>query len=142
MASYSYQTPSACNGLSGDAIPSFNSLQSDHSLKYIIYTISPDSKLINVLTSSKTGDYSQFLSELPENECRYGVYSFGDDQNDTIFVNWIPDRAPVMERELYVESAVELWREMMGLRPVARFEVCEKSAIEEGDVRKKIEFSG
>ncbi|KAF3078664.1 cofilin [Orbilia oligospora] len=139
----SYQgPPSACNGLSGDAIPLFNRLQSEHSPKYIIYNIPADTKLISVLKSSQTRNYSEFLSELPDNECRYGVYSFGDDQNDTIFINWIPDGAGIMERELYVECALELWREMMGLRPVARFEVREKSAVAEEDVRKKIAFSG
>ncbi|KAK6531398.1 cofilin [Arthrobotrys megalospora] len=134
-----YQPPSSgCKGLSGDAISLFNKLQSEHSLKYIIYTITPEENLISVLKSSPSGDYSSFLSELPDSECRYAVYSFGDDQDYTIFINWLPDGAKVMDRELFVESSVVLQREMMGLKPGARFEVSEKGSLAEEVVKRKI----
>ncbi|KAK6495333.1 cofilin [Arthrobotrys musiformis] len=139
QSAFSYAgPPSICNGLSSDALPLFNRLQSEHSPKYIIYTINPTTKIISVLKSSPTRDYAAFLSDLPEKECRFGVYSFGDDQNSTIFVTWVPEGADAKDRELFGKCAVELWREMLGLKPTGRVEVREKSALAEEVVRKRV----
>ncbi|KAK6356434.1 cofilin [Orbilia javanica] len=125
-----------------DCIPLFNRLQSEHSPKYIIYTITttnPSVNLITVLKSSPTRDYASFLSDLPDKECRYGVFSFGDDQNDTVFITWVPEGAKAEERKMFLECSVELWGDMFGLRPIARFdEVRGKAEILEEVVRKRI----
>lgn len=85
-----------------DCVKAFNSLKLNRESKYIVYTLTPDNKEI-VIAKKEPADpskdneafYNEFLTHLPENEPRYGVFDFEFEKEDgsgkrnrIVFVNW------------------------------------------------------
>ncbi|KAL7276332.1 cofilin [Rhizina undulata] len=111
-------------GLSADCIPAFEELKlgKTKETKYIIYKLSDDKKNIVVDKISNNGDYQQFLSDLPEDECRYAIYDFeyeltnGEGKRSKIcFYAWSPDNASVRNKMVYASSKVALSRALVGI---------------------------
>jgi cofilin len=76
--------------------------------------------IITKQTSAKD-DYEEFLSELPENDCRWAVYDFkyelpeGGKRTKILFVSWTPDIAPVRKRMVFASSKSALTRSLVGV---------------------------
>ena len=45
-------------------------------LKYIVFKLADDNKEIQVEKSSDSGNYDDFLADLPADTCRYAIYDF------------------------------------------------------------------
>lgn len=63
-------------------------------LTYITFTLSGDNVEIVVDKKSASKDYSEFLTQLPETECRWAVYDLeydlgdGGKRNKLVFYHW------------------------------------------------------
>lgn len=71
----------------------YQKLKLGKSIKYIIYKLSDDNTEIVVEKTSQSKDYDDFVSSLPEQECRYAVYDFEFEKEDgkrskICFVAW------------------------------------------------------
>ncbi|KAG0304843.1 cofilin, partial [Dissophora globulifera] len=69
---------SSASGVQADktCLEAFQSLKLGKKFKYIIYKLSDDQKNIVVEKQAERGTYDEFLSHLPETECRWAVYDF------------------------------------------------------------------
>ncbi|KAH9448060.1 hypothetical protein Pst134EB_022047 [Puccinia striiformis f. sp. tritici] len=79
--------------------------------KYIIYALSADSKEIVVEKVSESQSYDEFLEDLPAGACRYAVYDFEYEleesegkRNKLCFFTWSPDEAKIKNKMLYAAS--------------------------------------
>jgi hypothetical protein len=68
--------PECSVGLDAQCVPAFEDLKLGKKSKFIIYTMSDDKKNILVDKISEDPSYDNFLSLLPEQDCRYAVYDF------------------------------------------------------------------
>jgi len=62
-------------------------------IKYVIFKLSDDNKEIVVEKTSESGEYDDFVADLPGESCRYAVYDFQFDQgegqrNKITFIAW------------------------------------------------------
>ncbi|KAF3918978.1 Cofilin [Dactylellina cionopaga] len=108
-------------GVAADSVTHFNELKLHKTSKYIIYKLSSDNRSIEVLKKSQDADYETFLSDLPENDCRYAVYDFEFDtadgrRNKICFFTWSPDGAPVKSKMVYSSSKDALRRALPGIQ--------------------------
>mmetsp|Transcript_26103 Transcript_26103/g.38638 ORF Transcript_26103/g.38638 Transcript_26103/m.38638 type:complete len:145 (-) Transcript_26103:308-742(-) len=79
--------------------------------RYFIYVLTKDQKSIVI---EKTGDrsktYDDFVEELPEHECRYGLIdvefesSDGRETSKMVFISWVPDTSKIREKMVYSGS--------------------------------------
>eukprot|EP00560_Eucampia_antarctica_P005624 CAMPEP_0197832010 /NCGR_PEP_ID=MMETSP1437-20131217/12899_1 /TAXON_ID=49252 ORGANISM="Eucampia antarctica, Strain CCMP1452" /NCGR_SAMPLE_ID=MMETSP1437 /ASSEMBLY_ACC=CAM_ASM_001096 /LENGTH=139 /DNA_ID=CAMNT_0043435171 /DNA_START=106 /DNA_END=525 /DNA_ORIENTATION=+ len=93
-----------------DVTTQFNEFKLKHTNRYFIYSII-NKKIIKI---EKTGDctktYQDFMAELPEEDCRYGLIDLefettsGRPTSKMIFIAWNPDNAPVRRKMLYAGS--------------------------------------
>ncbi|KAG5352936.1 hypothetical protein C0989_011978 [Termitomyces sp. Mn162] len=89
--------------------------------KYIIFTLSSDSTEIVVEKTSSSTDYDDFIADLPESECRWGIYDFefekegGGKRNKITFVSWAPDSAKIKQKMVFASSKDALRRTLVGV---------------------------
>jgi len=91
-------------------------------LRYFIYMISKDKKYIVI---EKQGDitksYDDFVADLPENDCRYGLIDLEFETDDgrptskMVFISWNPDTASVRPKMLYSGSKEALKSTLTGV---------------------------
>ncbi|KAG2196709.1 hypothetical protein INT47_009619 [Mucor saturninus] len=107
--------------VNSECLDLYQELKLRKSYKYLIFKLSENNQEIVVEKSSETGDYDDFLSQLPDNEPRYAVYDFeyekpGDGKRNKItFYSWIPDTAKVRQKMLYASSKEALRRKLVGI---------------------------
>uniref|UniRef100_A0A7S2IF81 ADF-H domain-containing protein n=1 Tax=Helicotheca tamesis TaxID=374047 RepID=A0A7S2IF81_9STRA len=86
-------------------------LKKGEPLRFFIYKVSKDKKFIEIEkkgTYDKT--YDDFVGELPEDDCRYGVVDVdfesadGRETSKLVFISWNPDTAAVRPKMLYSGS--------------------------------------
>lgn len=74
--------------------------------KYIIFNVNKDSTEIIVEKESKSTDYEDFATELPEKECRWAVYDLeytkGDEgqRNKLCFIAWSVHTIPFVTQAI------------------------------------------
>jgi len=111
-------------GLKPDCVPTFDELKlgKNRKMKYIIYKLSPDNRLIEVEKTGADEGYDKFIEALPEKECRYAVYDFDFElaegegkRNKLCFYTWSPDNAPVRNKMIYASSKEALRRALNGI---------------------------
>ncbi len=61
--------------------------------KYIVFNLNKDLTEIVIEKSSSSTDYDKFISDLPEDQCRWAVYDFefekeGAKRTKIVFVSW------------------------------------------------------
>lgn len=105
-----------------DVVTQFNDFKLNHSHRYFIYQVSNDKKSI---VMEKTGDssktYDDFVDDLPENDCRYGLIdlafetSEGRETSKMVFISWIPDSAKVRSKMLYAGSKEAIKAALVGV---------------------------
>jgi len=94
-----------------EAFNDFKLKKGPNKLRYFIYVMSKDKKSIEI---EKRGaiekTYDDFCSELPENDCRYGLIDLEFETDDgrptskLVFISWNPDTASVRPKMLYSGS--------------------------------------
>lgn len=77
-----------------ECLSAFQELKLGKKTKYIVYTVSKDNTEIIVEKSSTSSSYDEFISDLPEFECRWAVYDFefekegAGKRNKICFYSW------------------------------------------------------
>ncbi|KAK6534394.1 cofilin [Arthrobotrys megalospora] len=104
----------------GACIDKFEELKLRKTSKYIIYKLNDTKTQIVVDKSSTDSDYSTFLEDLPEEDCRWAVYDFAystadGERNKIVFISWSPDNAPVRSKMTYSSSKDALRRAFNGV---------------------------
>jgi cofilin len=79
--------------LNDNCVNIFQELKLKKTHRYIIYGLSHDLKEIEVLKTSSSDSYDDFLSDLPETDCRWAVYDFiyekdRQKRNKLVFISW------------------------------------------------------
>jgi cofilin len=88
---------------------------------FIIFKIVDKKEIVTDFISGEGEVYQTFLDKLPENECRFAIYSFGFTTKDgramnkMVSISWIPDKAKVQEKMLYAGSKDALGRVLVGV---------------------------
>lgn len=100
----------------------FNDLKLGKKYKFIIFKINEAKTDIVVDETSTSEDYDEFLSKLPENDCKYAIYDFEYElgagegkRSKIIFYTWSPDTAPVRSKMVYASSKDALRRALSGI---------------------------
>lgn len=89
----------------------------------------------------KDATYDQFLEELPENECRYGVFDYeftadGRQQSKILFVVWAPDTAKIKPKMLYASSKANFKKKLVGIG--AEIQATDLAEIDAEAVQEKV----
>ena len=100
----------------------FSDLKLGKKYKFIIFKINEAKTDIVVDETSTSQDYDEFLSKLPENDCKYAIYDFEYElgggegkRSKIIFYTWSPDTAPVRSKMVYASSKDALRRALSGI---------------------------
>lgn len=81
-------------GVHPDCVTAFQALKLKKQHKYIIFTLNESFSEIVVDKTSTVQDYDDFISDLPETECRWAIYDFefekegGGKRNKIVFLSW------------------------------------------------------
>ncbi|KAG5719275.1 Cofilin [Termitomyces sp. T112] len=108
-------------GVNPNCLEEFQALKLKKTHKYIIFTLSSDSTEIVVEKTSSSTDYDDFIADLPESECRWGIYDFefekegGGKRNKITFVSWAPDSAKIKQKMVFASSKDALRRTLVGV---------------------------
>ncbi|KAF3094654.1 cofilin [Orbilia oligospora] len=108
--------------VASDCVTTFEELKLRKSSRYIIYKLNETKTQIIVDKASTETDYEAFLTDLPENDCRWAVYDFAyklsegeGERNKIVFISWSPDNAPVRSKMTYSSSKDALRRAFNGV---------------------------
>jgi cofilin len=88
---------------------------------FMIFKIQNMQEIVTEFTSGNNEVFQTFLDKLPENECRFAVYSFdfttkdGQAMNKMVSISWLPSTGKVKERILYTASRDVLHRTLSGV---------------------------
>jgi len=104
-----------------DCVNRFNELKLAHSYRYLVFKMSPD--LTNVVlekTSSASASWEEFESDLPKDDCRYGIFDFeyekdGGRRNKIVFVVWCPETSKIKSKMLYTSTKDSLKKKLVGI---------------------------
>ncbi|KAF8583127.1 actin cross-linking [Ramaria rubella] len=108
-------------GVNTECLETFQQLKLKKTLKYIIYGLNKDNTEIVVLKSSDSQSYDDFISDLPEQDCRWAVYDFefekegAGKRNKICFFSWSPDDAKIKSKMLFASSKDALRRSLVGV---------------------------
>jgi len=104
------------------AFNEFKLKRGEFHLKYFIYKIGKDKKTIEIeKKGSLDKNYDDFVSDLPENDCRYGLLDLDFESDDgrptskLLFISWSPDTAPVRPKMLYSGSKEAIKAALVGV---------------------------
>ncbi|KAK4526282.1 hypothetical protein GAYE_SCF22MG4196 [Galdieria yellowstonensis] len=76
----------------------------------------------NITKCSAQEDWKKFVTELPQNDCRFAVYDFeyqtseGVSKNRIIFILWSPESAKIKSKMLYSSSREALVQKLNGVQ--------------------------
>jgi cofilin len=96
-------------------------LQKGEKLRYYTYKIENKKTIVIDSKGARDKTYEDFCSELPENDCRYGVIDLDfktvDDRptSKLVFITWNPDTAAVRNKMLYSGSKEALKTALNGV---------------------------
>ncbi|KAJ3513689.1 hypothetical protein NLJ89_g2803 [Agrocybe chaxingu] len=108
-------------GVSDQCLTAFQDLKLKKKFKYIIFNLNKELTEIVVEKTSDNQSYDDFLSELPETECRWVIYDFefekegGGKRNKIIFLSWSPDDAKIKQKMVFASSRDALKRSLTGV---------------------------
>jgi len=89
--------------------------------KYIIFEVNDAKTEIIVKKTSTSKDYDEFLTDLPENGCRWAVYDLEFEKEDggvrqkIIFYHWSPDGAKIKDKMVSASSRDAIRRSLVGI---------------------------
>jgi cofilin len=109
----------------GEDVPSsvsqFKLQQGDFKLRYLIFVIENKKVILIEKQGPREATYEDFVDDLPENECRYGLIDIefeSDDGRPTsklVFITWNPDTASVRLKMLYSGSKEAIKSALVGV---------------------------
>ena len=113
------------SGISVDdeCVNTFMELKLRKKYRYIVYKLNDDNTSIVIEKKVESCDkYDDFLSELPEDDCRYAVYDFEFEKspgegirNKICFIVWVPDTSKVRQKMLYASSKDAIRKKLAGI---------------------------
>ncbi len=91
--------------------------------RYIVYKLNDDNTSIIIENKVESCEkYEDFLSGLPEDDCRYAVYDFEYEKspgegirNKICFIVWVPDTSKVRQKMLYASSKDAIRKKLAGV---------------------------
>ncbi|KAH9980312.1 actin depolymerizing factor [Lactifluus volemus] len=104
-----------------ECLDRFQELKLKKTHKYIIFMLNKEKTEVIVEKTSSSADYDDFLTCLPESECRWAVYDFGFEneegakRNKIIFYSWSPDTAKIKDKMVSASSRDALRRSFVGI---------------------------
>ncbi|KNC81177.1 cofilin [Sphaeroforma arctica JP610] len=108
--------------VSDQVVQIYDAIKLGHKHKYFIMKISDDNTEVEVVkTAETTATWDDFIGDLPENDCRYGVFDFdyktkdGGQRNKLIFVVWAPDTAKIKKKMLVASSKDAVRKKLVGI---------------------------
>jgi len=105
-----------------DCIKIYEEMKQKKKIKYAIYRLADDNKSIMVEKIQEIGEWVDFCADMPQNECRYGIFDFnyvladGGTRNKVVFIAWAPDTANVKKKMVYSSSKDALKNKLTGLQ--------------------------
>ncbi|KAF8349533.1 hypothetical protein F5887DRAFT_946645 [Amanita rubescens] len=106
---------------SNECLDVFKDLKLGKRHKYIIFNLNNTFTEIVVEKSSSSTDYDEFMSDLPEDQCRWAVYDLefekegAGKRNKLVFVSWSPDVAKIKQKMLFASSRDALRKALVGI---------------------------
>jgi len=110
--------------VSDEVSTSFNKFklgQEPYKLRYFIYEIKNKKEIVIASQGDRSKTYDDFVEELPENDCRYGVIDVdfetadGRPTSKIVFISWNPDTASIRPKMLYSGSKEALKSALLGV---------------------------
>ena len=92
------------------AFNEFKLQRGDFKLRYFIYSIENKKTIVIEKQGERNKTYDDFVADLPENDCRYGLIDLEFETDDgrptskIVFISWNPDTASVRPKMLYSGS--------------------------------------
>ena len=118
----SYSNASSGMGVAEDCREIFLELQRKKTHRYVIFKIDEKQKQVVVeKTGAATESYDDFISSLPENDCRYAIYDFdfvteeNCQKSKIFFIAWSPSISRIRAKMLYATSKDRFRRELDGV---------------------------
>ena len=110
--------------VSSDVTTSFNKFklqQEPYKLRYFVYVIKDKKTIVIEKTGERNKTFDDFVQDLPENDCRYGLIDIEFETTDgrptskMVFISWNPDTASVRPKMLYSGSKEALKSALIGV---------------------------
>ncbi|KAG7445856.1 actin depolymerizing factor, partial [Guyanagaster necrorhizus] len=108
-------------GVNSECLEKYQELKLGKKTKYIIFALSKEKTEIIVEKTSESTSYDEFVSDLPEAECRWAIYDFefekegAGKRNKICFFSWSPDDAKIKDKMLFASSKDALRRSFVGI---------------------------
>ena len=102
------------------AFNDFKLQQGEYKIRYFIYKIEKDEIVIEKM-GAREKSYDDFVADLPENDCRYGLidveFTTADERQTSkiVFLSWSPDTAKVRSKMVYAGSKEYLKGSFVGV---------------------------
>ncbi|OMH80210.1 Cofilin [Zancudomyces culisetae] len=108
---------------------------------FALFVISADDKTIEVEKESPEKDFTQFINQLPSDDCRFAVYDFayevaGQQRNKLVFISWIPDTSKIKKKMLYASSKLALCKRLDGI--ASEIQATDYDEISEKTITEKL----
>ncbi|XP_051177424.1 actin-depolymerizing factor 3 [Lolium perenne] len=97
-------------GVNSECITKFNELQAKRLHRYVTYKLHDSKEVVIDQVGERGATYEDFVSALPENDCRYAVFDFDYMTPEEVpkskiyYIFWSPDCAKVRSKMLYASS--------------------------------------
>ena len=123
--------------VSDEVRSSFNKLKLTQELRYVMYVIKDSTMIVLEKQGERSMTYDDFVKELPERDCRYGVIDIeyvtddGHSMSKIVLISWIPDNATVRNRMLYSSAMQNLRRYLSGVTDIL---VSDQSDLDEASI--------
>ena len=123
--------------VSDEVRTSFNKLKLTQELRYVMYVIKDSTMIVLEKQGERSMTYDDFVKELPERDCRYGVIDIeyvtddGRSMSKIVLISWIPDNATVRNRMLYSLAMQNLRRYLYGVTDIL---VRDQSDLDEASI--------
>ena len=95
--------------------------QAPYKLRYFVYKIENKKKIVIDTSGDLTKTYDDFVADMPENDCRYGLIDVSFETDDgrptskLVFISWNPDNASVRPKMLYSGSKEAIKSALVGV---------------------------
>jgi len=104
-----------------DAFTDFKLKRGEFHVRFFIYKIKNKKNIVIEKIGDLSKTYDDFASELPENDCRYGLIDLDFDTSDgrktskLVFISWNPETSPIRSKMLYAGSKEALKASLSGV---------------------------
>merc|ERR1711975_155013 len=104
-----------------EVLEAFQELKIGHKHRFVLFKMTDNMEEVVVDAQGGAGDScDQFVSSLPQDDCRYAIYDFeynqGEGQrNKILLVVWAPDSARIKSKMLYASTKDALKKKLVGI---------------------------